>query len=87
MQEADWKDCPLISVDPDVVHGAPVFKGTRLPVENVITSVYAYEELEGMTEEQAVAATLKSFPTTPGGADAIQEVLAYREAHEPQLAP
>jgi uncharacterized protein (DUF433 family) len=83
----DWSGCPLVSIDADVVHGAPVFKDTRLPIENVVTSVYAYEELQAMTEDQAIEATLRSFPTTPGGAAAVRQVLAYYEAHQPQLAP
>ena len=32
MSETDfWRECPQIFSDPEVVHGAPVFKGTRLP--------------------------------------------------------
>lgn len=87
MEAADWKDCPLVSVDPEVKHGAPVFNGTRLEVETVTNEVYAYMELRGQSEDEAITSALESFPTTPGGADAIREVLAYREAHEPLLQP
>ena len=76
-----------MSVDADVVHGEPVFKGTRLPVEIVTDEVYAYMELRGQCEDEAIASALESFPTTPGGVAAIREVLAYREAHERQLQP
>jgi uncharacterized protein (DUF433 family) len=86
MEPQDWLGCELLESVPGKVSGAPVFKGTRLPVENVVTSVFAYEELHGMTEEQAIEATLKSFPTTPGGAVAIRRVLDYCEAHQPQSA-
>jgi uncharacterized protein (DUF433 family) len=86
MEAKDWLECPLVSIDPDVVHGEPVFKGTRLPVEIVTDEVYAYMELRGQSEEEAVASALESFPTTPG-AIALREVLAYREAHERQFQP
>ncbi len=86
MKTQDWSACPLVTIDPEIKHGAPVFKDTRLPVENVVTSVYAFQELQGMPEGQAIEATLKSFPTTPGGAVAIRQVLAYFEAHQPLLA-
>jgi hypothetical protein len=87
MDAQDWKDCPLVSIDADVVHSEPVFKGTRLPVEIVTHEVYAYLELRGQSEEDAIASALDSFPTTPKGATAIREVLAHREAHEHQLQP
>lgn len=76
-----------MSIDSDVKHGAPVFKGTRLEVETVTDEVYAYMELRGQSEDYAIASALESFPTTPGGASAIREVLAYREAHEHQPQP
>jgi uncharacterized protein (DUF433 family) len=87
LEPNDWKDCPLVSIDSDVKHGAPVFKGTRLEVETVTDEVYAYMELRGQSEDHAIASALESFPTTPGGAAAIREVLAYREAHEHQPQP
>jgi uncharacterized protein (DUF433 family) len=36
MEAPDWKGCPLVSIDPDVMHGEPVFNGTRMPVEDAI---------------------------------------------------
>ena len=77
----DWRDCPLVSIDEDVMHGAPVFGGTRMPVEDAIENYYAYRELQGMSDEEAVKATLDSFRTIPG-AEALRAVLAYEESHE-----
>ena len=85
--EIDWADCPLVSIDPEVKHGAPVFRGTRLEVETVTDEVDAYMELCGQSEDRAIASALESFPTTPGGAAAIREVLAYCEAHDHHLQP
>jgi hypothetical protein len=42
MEAQDWKGCPLVSIDPDVMHGEPVFTGTRMPVEDAIQNYYAY---------------------------------------------
>jgi uncharacterized protein (DUF433 family) len=82
----DWSDCPLVSIDEDVVHGTPVFSGTRMPVEDAIENYFAYRELQGMSDEEAVEATLDSFPTIPG-AEALRAVLAYEQSHEHLLQP
>jgi len=37
-------------------------------------------EIEGLSLDEAIAETLECFPSTPGGADGIRAVLAYREA-------
>jgi hypothetical protein len=44
-------------------------------------------EVDGLSEDGAVAATLECFPSVPGGARGIRSVLAYRQAHERQLQP
>ncbi len=87
MTAAEWKDCPLVSVDPEIVHGEPVFKGTRLPVETVIGAVDAYMELDGLSEDEAIRAADGDYGTSPGP-QAIREALAYFDAHsklQPQL--
>jgi uncharacterized protein (DUF433 family) len=68
------------------MHGEPVCDGTRMPVEDAIESYYAYRELEGMSDEEAVNAILDSFRTIPGP-DALRAVLAYEAAQEHQLQP
>lgn len=80
MEAQEWKNCPFVSIDPDVMHGEPVFKGTRMSVVDGIESYYAYRDLEGMSHEQAVHAVLHSFFTIPGP-DALGAVLAYEAAH------
>ena len=54
---------PVIHSDPEVMHGTPVFFGTRVPVKNLIDYLEAGDTLEGflrsfptVTREQAVAA-------------------------------
>jgi hypothetical protein len=87
MEAQNWKNCPLIEVDPERVHGAPVFKGSRLPVDTVVENVDAFMEIEGQSLDEAVASTLECFPDTPGGAAAIRTVIAHRDAHELQMQP
>jgi uncharacterized protein (DUF433 family) len=71
----------LVSRDPEIVHGEPVFKDTRMPVETAIENYHTFRELEGMSDEEAIKATPESFPTIPG-ADGLHAVLAYEAAHE-----
>ncbi len=86
-----WDDCALVGRDPEMVHGAPVVKDengelTRLPANTLVENVEAYMELGGMSESEAVAATLEQFPVH-GGAETIRQLLAYQEAHLQQPAP
>jgi uncharacterized protein (DUF433 family) len=83
----DWSECNLIESVSGKVSGAPVFRNTRLPVESITANVDAFMEIDGMTEDEAVAETLACYPQTPGGADSIRAILAYRAAHELQLQP
>ena len=87
MEPNGWLGCDLLESVPGKVSGAVVFKGTRLPVETITDNVDAYMELDNQLLDEAINSTLDSFPDTPGGAEAIRQVLAYREAHEPQLQP
>ena len=81
MEDNDWLGCPLIESDSERVSGAPVFKNTRLPVETITDNVDAYVD-SGLPLDRAIAETLDSFPTTPGGADGIRAILEYRAARE-----
>ena len=81
----DWSNCPLIMSDPDVVHGEPVFTGTRVPAGTVVENVEAYLA-EGLSLDQAIDATLESFPGVPEGAEGIRALLAYCASYEPQFA-
>jgi hypothetical protein len=50
-------------------------------------NVDAFMEVDGLSEDGAVAATLECFPSVPGGAEGIRAALAYREGREHQLQP
>jgi uncharacterized protein (DUF433 family) len=85
MTTNEWLGCDLLESVPGKVSGAVVFRNTRLPVEAIVGNVDAFMEIDGLSEDSAVAATLESFPSVPGGANGIRAVLAYRAAREPQL--
>jgi len=85
MESNEWLGCDLLEVVPGKVSGVVLFKNTRLPVDSVVENVDAFMEMEGLSLDHAIAETLKCFPSTPGGADGIRAVLAYREAHEHQF--
>lgn len=40
----------IVSVDPDVMSGTPVFTGTRVPVESLIAHIEAGDTLEDFLE-------------------------------------
>jgi len=81
-----WQDCPLIHSDPEIVHGEPVFVGTRLPASAILDNMDGYLD-DGLSLDEAIAETLESFPSVPNGSDGIRALLAYRDAREPQLQP
>ena len=32
----DWSQCPLVEIDPEIQSGAPVLRGTRMPVDAIV---------------------------------------------------
>jgi uncharacterized protein (DUF433 family) len=60
IDEKEFKFLP-ITVDPDIVSGTPVFKGTRVPVEALLTNLEAglsldefIENFPTVTRQQAI---------------------------------
>jgi uncharacterized protein (DUF433 family) len=61
----DWSECPLVEVNPQVQSGAPVLRGTRMPV-HVIVDNFDY----GLS----VAEISKQFEVPH---DRVEAILAY----------
>ena len=61
----DWHE--YIIVDPEIHHGEPCIKGTRVPVSMIVGSV-----ADGMTPDEIIAA----YPQL--NKDAIQAALSYQ---------
>ena len=68
-EKIDWSECPLVEVNPRVHSGAPVLRGTRMPV-NAIVDNYDY----GVS----VAEISEQFEVPQ---ERIQAILAYAHSH------
>jgi uncharacterized protein (DUF433 family) len=65
----DWSECPLVEIKPDVQSGAPVLRGTRLPVSAIVDN-FGY----GVS----VAEIVEQFEVPQ---DAVDAILAYAKCH------
>jgi uncharacterized protein (DUF433 family) len=70
IDEKELKFLP-VTIDPDIVSGAPVFKGTRVPVEALLTDLEAGLSLDEF---------LQNFPTVTR-----QQVIQVLEFSKPTL--
>jgi len=65
----DWSECVVVEVNPRVLSGAPVLRGTRMPANAIVDnfdyglSVAEIAEQFGLSEEiiQAILAYAKSY--------------------------
>jgi uncharacterized protein (DUF433 family) len=53
----DWSKCPDVESDPDIVSGAWVVRGTRIPADAVIDNAE-----DGYSAEEIVTAIYPSLP-------------------------
>lgn len=76
MASTDWEN--RISIDPDVCHGKPRIKGTRVMVSIILDYLKAGETIETI---------LRQYPTL--AADDVRAALAYAAwlAHEEEEQP
>jgi uncharacterized protein (DUF433 family) len=65
----DWSECPLVEIDPEIQSGAPVLRGTRMPVSAIVDN-FDYGE------SAADIAQLFEIPLEP-----VEAVLAYVKSH------
>ena len=73
-KDRDWED--HISVDPDICHGKPCIKGTRVLVATVVASLE-----DGMTADEI----LSHYPSIPS--KSIQALARYVENTQLEVAP
>jgi uncharacterized protein (DUF433 family) len=64
-----WAECPLVEVKPTVQSGAPVLRGTRLPVSAIVDN-FDY----GLSAEEIA----QQFEVPP---DCVETILANAESH------
>jgi uncharacterized protein (DUF433 family) len=67
--QVDWSECSLVTVHPEIQSGAPVLKGTRVPVSAIVDNAE-----DGLSPEEIV----EQFPVTLGQ---VKAVLAYADEH------
>ena len=65
----DWSQCPLVEIKPGIQSGAPVLRGTRMPV-NAILDNFDYGVSPAEIADQ--------FEISP---DVIEAVLAYAKCY------
>jgi uncharacterized protein (DUF433 family) len=68
-KKVDWSECPLVEVKPGVHSGAPVLRGTRMPV-NAIVDNFDY----GVSVDKIA----KQFEVPP---DRIEAILTCAKRH------
>ena len=68
-ENIDWSECTLVEVNPRVQSGAPVLRGTRMPV-NAIVDNFDY----GVS----VAEIVEQFEVPQ---EHIEAILAYAKSH------
>ena len=68
-ERIDWSECTLVEVKPRVQSGAPVLRGTRMPVEAIVDN-FDY----GMS----VAEIVEQFEIPP---DRVEAILSYAKGH------
>jgi uncharacterized protein (DUF433 family) len=67
--QVDWSQCSLVEVNPHIQSGAPVLKGTRLPVSAIVDNAE-----DGLT----VAEICEQFEVSQADVEAI---LKYANGH------
>jgi uncharacterized protein (DUF433 family) len=65
----DWSQCPFVEVNPKVQSGAPVLRGTRLPVSAIVDNFDFGLSPEEIAEQFQVSM------------DRVQEILTYLAGH------
>jgi len=68
-EKIDWSECPLVEIKPGVQSGAPVLRGTRMPVSAIIDNFDYGVSVEEIAEQFEVPL------------DRIEAILAYAESH------
>jgi uncharacterized protein (DUF433 family) len=68
-EKIDWSECPLVEIRPKVQSGAPVLRGTRLPVSAIVDNFDYGVSAAEIAEQFEVAQ------------DSVEAILAYAKSH------
>ncbi len=65
----DWSDCPLVEIKPGVQSGAPVLRGTRMPVAAIVDNFVYGVSVSGIAEQFEIPE------------DCVRAIVTYAERH------
>jgi uncharacterized protein (DUF433 family) len=65
----DWSECPMVEVKPRVHSGAPVLRGTRMPVGAIVDNFDYGVSIAEIAEQFEVPA------------DQVEAILTYAKSH------
>ena len=68
-EKIDWSGCQLVEVKPGVLSGAPVLRGTRMPVDAIV---------DNFDYGVSVAEIAEQFEVP---SDSVEAILAYAKSH------
>jgi uncharacterized protein (DUF433 family) len=68
-ENIDWLECPLVEIKPGVQSGAPVLRGTRLPVSTIVDNFDYGVNVAEIAEQFEVSQ------------DVVEAILAYAKSH------
>lgn len=68
-ERIDWSQCPLVEINPRVQTGAPVLRGTRMPVDAIVDNFDYGLSAEEISEQFEIPE------------DQVQAILTYAKSH------
>ena len=71
----DWKNCPLVEINPRKLSGTPILKGTRMPADGIVQNYKS-----GLPADEI--AEVFELPV-----ESVRALLAYAIEHNPALKP
>jgi uncharacterized protein (DUF433 family) len=69
IEKIDWSECPLVEIKPGVQSGAPVLRGTRMPVNAIVDNFDYGVSAEEIAEQFEISS------------DCVQAILTYAKSH------
>ncbi len=69
LENVDWSECPLVEINLGVQSGAPVVRGTRLPVSAVVANFEYGVSVAEISEQFEVPQ------------ESIQAIVTYAKSH------
>jgi uncharacterized protein (DUF433 family) len=69
VEKIDWSECPLVEIKPGVQSGAPVLRGTRMPVSAIV---------DNLDYRLSVAQIAARFEISP---ERVEAIVTYAKSH------